>query len=264
MHSPRRSDKVYYTKQTVGNACGTVGLIHAAANVSTFTGGDVEMVPGRCAGGAWLSFAVGFDVPCCVRVFVAGSFFDKFLTRTLTMTADECAVALEEDDEIEVAHEEVAQEGQSEVVADVQTHFVAFVQQEGHLYELDGRKATPINHGATSDASFLKDAVAVVKQFMERDPGACFCCLLLCLCVLCLCVLCLYAVYPGFNPAALRLQEKCGSASLPWRRQWTKRSAAEAKKNNGDGLQYAQIDCVCVELVVLQRRLTFMAHAPYP
>ena len=98
----------------------------------------------------------------------------------------------------------MAQEGQSAVVQDVNTHFVAFVEKEGQLYELDGRKATPINHGPTSAATLLKvcggcfpfvfvflgslvfifppllrtnlryiqDAVkVVVKEFMERDPG---------------------------------------------------------------------------------------------
>lgn len=37
------SDNVYYTKQTVGNACGTVGLIHAVANCSTTLGHDVPI-----------------------------------------------------------------------------------------------------------------------------------------------------------------------------------------------------------------------------
>jgi ubiquitin carboxyl-terminal hydrolase L3 len=34
---------LYYTKQTIGNACGTIGLLHAIANVSTLTGGDVPL-----------------------------------------------------------------------------------------------------------------------------------------------------------------------------------------------------------------------------
>lgn len=57
-----------------------------------------------------------------------------------------------QDDEIEEVHEEAAQEGQSEQIAqgEVDTHFVCFVEKEGHLYELDGRKSFPINHGPRS------------------------------------------------------------------------------------------------------------------
>ena len=35
-------------------------------------------------------------------------------------------------------------------------HFIALVSKGGHLYEMDGRKAGPVNHGPTTDASFLE------------------------------------------------------------------------------------------------------------
>ena len=41
---------------------------------------------------------------------------------------------------------------------------------DGHLYELDGRKSGPVNHGPSSPDSLLEDATSVVKRFMERDP----------------------------------------------------------------------------------------------
>ncbi|KAL8189923.1 UNVERIFIED_CONTAM: hypothetical protein K2H54_027239 [Gekko kuhli] len=34
----------------------------------------------------------------------------------------------------------------------------------------DGRKPFPINHGQSSDSTFLEDAIEVCKKFMERDP----------------------------------------------------------------------------------------------
>lgn len=37
----------------------------------------------------------------------------------------------------------------------VQLHFIVFVHKDGSLYELDGRKTSPINHGATSSESLL-------------------------------------------------------------------------------------------------------------
>lgn len=60
---------------------------------------------------------------------------------------------------------------QSEVIEDTWQHFVAFVRKGGDLYELDGRKDFPINHGPTSEETFLQDAVKVVRQFMDRDKG---------------------------------------------------------------------------------------------
>lgn len=41
----------------------------------------------------------------------------------------------------------------------------------GHIYELDGRKRFPINHGTSSPESLLPDACRVIREFMERDPG---------------------------------------------------------------------------------------------
>lgn len=46
-----------------------------------------------------------------------------------------------------------------------------FSEMDGTLYELDGRKEGPVPHGSTSPATLLQDACAVVKQFMDRDPG---------------------------------------------------------------------------------------------
>ncbi|XP_068602403.1 ubiquitin carboxyl-terminal hydrolase isozyme L3 [Brachionichthys hirsutus] len=134
---------VYFMKQTIGNACGTIGLIHAIANNL-----------------AHLEFE-------------AGSALRKFVNETVSMTPEEKAAFLEKDESIRVAHESSAQEGQTEAPSrdeKVNLHFVAFVNVGGHLYELDGRKSFPIVHGKTSEDTLLEDAVEVCKAFMKRDP----------------------------------------------------------------------------------------------
>jgi len=136
------SKNVYFTKQTIGNACGTVGLVHAILNNAQTLKLDNN------------------------------KFFAKFLESTLKSNPDDRAKMLEENDDIEVEHQAVATEAKSDVSHEVNAnlHFNAFVCVDGHLYELDGRKASPINHGKSSPATLLKDAVKVVQGFMARDP----------------------------------------------------------------------------------------------
>merc|ERR1712224_1135171 len=88
------------------------------------------------------------------------------------MTPTERASALESDDGITRCHGDSALEGQTEARdEEVNLHFIALIQKDGNLYELDGRKPFPINHGHSSPESFLFDAATVCKTFMERDPS---------------------------------------------------------------------------------------------
>ena len=50
-------------------------------------------------------------------------------------------------------------------------HFIAFVQCDGHLYEMDGCKTAPINHGESTDATFLQLAAKQCEQFIQRGKG---------------------------------------------------------------------------------------------
>lgn len=136
---------VFFTEQTIGNACGTIALVHAVLN-------NADQFP------------------------LAPGFFTQFRDKTASLTPSERAAALEQDATIEESHVEASQEGQSEVPgADevVVLHFVCFVERNGHIYELDGRKKSPINHGETSADKFLQDAVSVIKtKFMDANPDS--------------------------------------------------------------------------------------------
>mmetsp|Transcript_19683 Transcript_19683/g.32892 ORF Transcript_19683/g.32892 Transcript_19683/m.32892 type:complete len:234 (-) Transcript_19683:642-1343(-) len=135
------SPNVYYMKQTIGNACGTIGILHAIGNARSV----VSITP--------------------------GSYLESLYERTSTMNPAEIAAFLEADDELEETHVSAAEGGQSQATMDVNTHFICFSHMDGHLYELDGRKQSPINHGPTSAETLLADACAVIKGFMDRDPG---------------------------------------------------------------------------------------------
>ncbi|XP_033742583.1 ubiquitin carboxyl-terminal hydrolase-like [Pecten maximus] len=135
--------ETYFVKQTIGNACGTVAIVHALAN----NDGAVK--------------------------FNEESPFAKFLEATKDLSPPERATCLEKDTSMGAAHEDSAQEGQTQPPSaedHVNTHFVAFICNEGNLYEMNGRSEGPILHGKTSDETLLQDTADVVKKFMARDP----------------------------------------------------------------------------------------------
>jgi len=115
-------------KQFVGNACGTVGLLHSVGNSMD----SIKFKEGYLKG-----------------------FFEK----TKDMSPEERGRYLEEDESISEAHEASAQEGDTAPPApdeEVKLHFISLVHRDGHLYELDGRKPFPINHGPTTPDKFLQ------------------------------------------------------------------------------------------------------------
>uniref|UniRef100_A0A0A9F0N7 Ubiquitin carboxyl-terminal hydrolase n=1 Tax=Arundo donax TaxID=35708 RepID=A0A0A9F0N7_ARUDO len=136
------SKKVYFTKQTVGNACGTVGVIHAVGNATS----QIKLVE--------------------------GSYFEKFYKQTIDMDPVQRAAFLEEDDEMEDAHSVAASAGDTDANVDVNEHFVCFSCVDGELYELDGRKSEPISHGPSSPDTLLQDAAKVIKARIAENPNS--------------------------------------------------------------------------------------------
>ncbi|XP_068635186.1 ubiquitin carboxyl-terminal hydrolase 3 [Aristolochia californica] len=136
------AEKVYFMKQTVGNACGTVGILHAIGNVSS----QIKLND--------------------------GSFLDRFFKSTSEMDPMERAVFLEKDRELEVAHSVAATAGDTEAPSQVDTHFICFTCVDGNLYELDGRKSQPILHGPSSPDTLLQDASKVIQQMIQRSPNS--------------------------------------------------------------------------------------------
>ncbi|PPD83528.1 hypothetical protein GOBAR_DD19544 [Gossypium barbadense] len=134
------SSEVYFMKQTVGNACGTIGLLHSVGNITS----EIKLQE--------------------------GSFLDRFFKSTATMDPLERAAFLEKDGEMEVAHTVAATAGDTEASDDVDTHFICFTCVDGQLYELDGRKSGPISHGSSSRSTLLQDAAKVIKGMIQKNP----------------------------------------------------------------------------------------------
>lgn len=137
-------DGLFFVKQTIGNACGTIGLLHSLGNNRD----KLQFEP--------------------------GSFLHDFFGKTLDKTPDERAKVLEGDQRLAEAHSESAQQGvteNTEQTMNTDLHFVAFVNVNDQLYELDGRRRGPVNRGKTSADSLLTDAVSVIKQYMALNPN---------------------------------------------------------------------------------------------
>ncbi|KAM1990109.1 hypothetical protein ACFX15_031402 [Malus domestica] len=133
---------VYFMKQTVGNACGTIGLLHAVGNITS----EIKLVE--------------------------DSFLDRFFKKTASMDPLQRAAFLESDTEVEVAHSVAANGGDTEASDNADTHFICFACVDGELYELDGRKSDPISHGPSSPNSLLQDAAKVIQGMIQKNPDS--------------------------------------------------------------------------------------------
>nr|XP_034175695.1 ubiquitin carboxyl-terminal hydrolase isoform X1 [Osmia lignaria] len=137
-----KDPSVYHMKQYIHNACGTIALIHSIGN--------------------------NLD-----RINLQDGVLYKFLNESKDLSFSERGELLMKSQDIGNTHEELAHEGQTEVPSQetpIYHHFIAFIQRNGVLYELDGRKSGPIEHGATSPETLLEDAARVCKEYMARDP----------------------------------------------------------------------------------------------
>lgn len=145
---------IIWIKQTIGNACGTMAILHALAN------SPVELEPMSATG--------------------------EFIEQCKHKTPLERAKLLESTPLFKNIHAETATTGQTAPPEDlnVDLHFTCFVEapdasarQPGsveyskRLIELDGSRDGPMDHGPVDD--FLKDVAKVVKEdFIGCSDGS--------------------------------------------------------------------------------------------
>ncbi|KAH9612639.1 hypothetical protein KSS87_012953 [Heliosperma pusillum] len=169
--------KVYFTKQTVGNACGTVGLLHAIGNVTSEiklpdVSGAVILTKFFKPKTVYFSEVSSY---VSLEKFIIGredSFLDRFYKATADMNPTERALFLEKDTEMESAHSVAATAGDTVASDNVDTHFICFSCVDGELYELDGRRARPVSHGPSSPETLLQDAAKVIKGIIQKNPNS--------------------------------------------------------------------------------------------
>ncbi len=130
-------------KQYVGNACGTIAICHCLLNNPTAD-------------------------------LTSDSWAKTFLDSTKDKTPHERGNIFHDNSNVETLHKEFEAQGQS-AAPDAQqacdTHFIAFILDNGNMYELDGRKERPINHGAVKQEELLASATkAIQSEFMAKDP----------------------------------------------------------------------------------------------
>lgn len=120
-------ESVIWFKQTIGEACGSIGLLHCAINGP----------------------ASKFILP--------GTTLEKLRADAIPLTMADRAQMLYDSQEFEDAHQSVATLGDTEAPALRQDyklgqHFVAFVKaDDGHLWELEGSRKGPLDRGLLGD-----------------------------------------------------------------------------------------------------------------
>lgn len=122
------NEPVLWFKQTIGNACGSIGLLHCILNSEA--GDHVK----------------------------AGSTLDVIRKEAVEKGMWDRARVLEENGEYEKAHREAAQLGDSPTPTTMGEedrsgqHFVAFVKgRDGHLWELEGGRKGPLDRGVLGE-----------------------------------------------------------------------------------------------------------------
>lgn len=101
----------------------------------------------------------------CLHTSIGPGLFKDIIEQAKNMSMDERIELLENSKELASVHESGASDGQTAAPdreESIDLHFICFIEVDQHLYELDGRKMFPINHGKSSN---------LVEVKKERETG---------------------------------------------------------------------------------------------
>jgi ubiquitin carboxyl-terminal hydrolase L3 len=149
------SPKLFFMKQKVNNACGSIAVMHTLINTSL--AGLINLKP--------------------------GSFITRYYDASKDMSpadrGDYLGTAgneLKEASEAVASDVTVSQTVAPAATASVESHFICFVNVDDHVYELDGLKPGPLNHGKVSETEDFLDIVLRVinTEFTSKDENAAY------------------------------------------------------------------------------------------
>eukprot|EP00796_Vickermania_ingenoplastis_P003727 gene3727-2625_t len=144
-----KEHKVFFMKQYVPNACGTVGLMHALMN-NTQNLGAVES---NCLLKRFMGAGEGSSNPAEV--------------------SEKLAKALTESKELASIHEQCATASDTHIDLDVDLHFACLTWIGGRCVELDGRQDNVILHGAAAtNEEFVAAAATAIQEKIDACPGS--------------------------------------------------------------------------------------------
>ncbi|GMI41234.1 hypothetical protein TrCOL_g13427 [Triparma columacea] len=143
------TSSLFRVQQNVGNACGTIGVLHSIGSVRSKYSDCLE----------------------------EGSWFETFFNKCEGKTGAENGALLEADEEIETKHTSAANSSANSSAqvasadSNVNEHFVAFVEHNGGVYEMDGRRGG--GEGLFHGKGGLSEVVGrVCQEYMARDPSS--------------------------------------------------------------------------------------------
>ncbi|EGD89169.1 hypothetical protein H112_02775 [Trichophyton rubrum D6] len=134
--------EVIWMKQTINNACGLYGILHAVCNT-----------PGIIDDGS-------------------------VLHRLIQPASSDRNAFLEDSKEVEELYQEAALVGRSEAPpaeSEVDHHYLCFVKSSGHLYELDGDQEGPIDRGSLLEEDPLLEAgIQAMRNYVNSKTDGAF------------------------------------------------------------------------------------------
>ena len=106
--------------------------------------------------------------------FPEGSFLNRLAgLATGGSTPEELGNFLNEDEELEQVHGHFSTQGQSNMDENTRYHFVAYVNLENNIWEMDGRRNLPLNKGPCTQEDFGLKMAEMLKAYTQLDDGSC-------------------------------------------------------------------------------------------